>query len=248
MSESVIETVIKLNNQTVGRDRLIRLLQYGSKLFWWMLENVASKRELMVTLKNLEYSLGTARKLLRLGRFLDVLYSSLKTIHLNDLALRVSITMGKINQALYLLTDHVVWLERLNLMRVDKTKWTTRSNKFWLLSIVCFLLRDLYELRLAMATELRARRNSREKGGSASSRCECEESAVASYVGPLLSCARRHPDVTTDTVKNCCDLFIPMTSLGYVNFSPGFVGLMGVISSVCGLMTITNPVLKLQPS
>lgn len=235
MSESLIETIIRVNNQTVGRDRLIRLLQYGSKLFWWLVENTSDNRNLTTKFKNLEYSLSTARKLLRLGRFLDVMYSSLKTMHLNDVTLRVSITMGKISQALYLLTDHIIWFDRMSLININKTKWTTTSNKFWLLSIICFLLRNLHELHLAMKADrlmLRPR----------------EKNEIATYVGRLRHCVQKHPDVAIDVVKNSCDLLIPLTSLGYVRLSPGFVGLMGVISSLGGLMTIINPVLKLQPS
>lgn len=51
-----------------------------------------------------------------------------------------------------------------------------------------------------------------------------------------------------DTLKNTCDLFIPMAALGYVRLSPGTVGMLGVVSSVAGIAALINPMYKLCPA
>lgn len=58
---------------------------------------------------------------------------------------------------------------------------------------------------------------------------------------------RNHPEVVTDTIKNSCDFFIPLTALGHVKLSPGTIGLLGAISSLAGLLVVMDPKKKLLP-
>lgn len=62
------------------------------------------------------------------------------------------------------------------------------------------------------------------------------------------SLLRGHKDVAVDIVKNVCDVFIPMTSLGYVKLSPMTIGLLGTASSIAGLLALIQPDAKLVPS
>lgn len=259
--ENALDSLVKYNNQTQGRDRLFRLVQYGSKLLWWLAEKYKYNEELIHKLKNLENTMGAARKLLRLGRSLDLLYGSLKMIHLPDLMLRVTLTMAKLNQALYFLMDHVVWLDRVGLIAVNKDKWGRRANKFWLLSILLQIARDVYELWHLMSLELRIRSHCSmqpscglpptygtymESPMSTSTGYLHEE--VFTIFGPVSRWTLNHQDVVLDTIKNGCDLVIPMAGLGHLNASPGVVGLCGVVSSVIGIVTIIHPLSRLQPS
>lgn len=57
------------------------------------------------------------------------MYGALKSIHLNNLMLRITLTFAKINQALYFLMDHVVWFGRAGLVDIDKDKWGRKANK-----------------------------------------------------------------------------------------------------------------------
>jgi len=228
-NNSLIETVVKLNSETAGRDRLIRLLQYGSKLVGWWFQRASRDQSLAVRMQDLEYSLSTARKLFRFGRFIDILYGALKTIHLPDPTVRSTLTLSKIGQSLFLLTDHILWIGRVGLLRVDKAKWTKQSNQFWLLSIVFALLRDLYELWVAFD-------------------CESKIKSRKPRHSPIINCFRNHKDVALDTLKNGCDLWLPATTLGYTKLSPGMVGLLGVISSFVGILTVIDATLKLTPS
>lgn len=53
--------------------------------------------------------------------------------------------------------------------------------------------------------------------------------------------------ILMDTIKNSCDILIPLSSMGYVDLSPKIVGLLGVVSSVLGLIVMVKPNCKLSP-
>ncbi|GAB6031215.1 hypothetical protein CHUAL_009032 [Chamberlinius hualienensis] len=241
---------------------MIRLLQYSSKLFGWMAEKCKYDKGVIIKLKNLEYSLGTARKLLRLGKFIDVLYGALKSIHNPDFVIRATLTLAKINSAIYYLNDHVIWLGRVGLVKIDKESWSKRGNRFWFYSLLLLLIRDFYELWLLINMDMRMRSNCGILSSSngypslGSDFCLRSYSSSGSQMGgdtfnmfqPISNFALDHKDVVLDTIKNICDLLIPLSSLGYAKLSPGVVGLCGIISSLVGILTIVDPTYKLVPS
>jgi len=246
-----MDKLIKLNSQTVGRDRLIRLLQYGSQMCAYLLDRAKFDKTILHRLKNLEAACSMGRKLLRLGRFVDTLYGVVTTAHLPDLVLRLTLTFSRVTQGIYLLMDHILWIGRAGVLgNIDNKKWARRSNKFWLVSIVLNLVRDFYEICRIAQTEVSQRRK-RQRWSSMNPTCLTLPSAEGScgqISQPVISCMQEYPGVVIDTVKNGCDLWIPMTSLGYVKLSPGMVGLFGVISSLVSIAAIINPVMKIQPS
>jgi len=61
-------------------------------------------------------------------------------------------------------------------------------------------------------------------------------------------CVRDHGDVAVDTLKNFCDLFLPLNSLGFVNLSPAMIGLLGVISTIASALPQINPMIKMVPA
>lgn len=229
-----MDKVIKFNNQTAGRDKLARLLQYSFRAGWHYMEQRNGSRQSVDTLKSLEYSLSTFRKLLRLGRCIESLYGALSSMHYNDITVRFTATLSKIANALYLLCDHILWAARAGVADINTDKWGRIANKYWLYSVVMNLVRDFYEINRILEI-------SRRKAGS--------RLAVRAVNTPALYLiASQHKDVLVDTVKNVCDVFIPMAALGYMKLSPGVVGLLGVVSSLAGIITIIDPMYKLCPS
>lgn len=57
-----------------------------------------------------------------------------------------------------------------------------------------------------------------------------------------------HKDVLWDTVKNGCDVWIPLTALGYTKLQPGTIGMLGTISSIAGIISLISPYAKLLPA
>ncbi|GAB1861926.1 Peroxisomal membrane protein 11B [Camponotus japonicus] len=220
-----MDIIVKLNEQTAGRDKIIRLLQYGSRTYWYYAQNAQSTRFSAEILRSLEFTFSSFRKLLRLGRCIDSLYLALKMMKYPDPTVKITLIMAKIANALYLLADHFIWVGRVGILRVNLEKWNKIANKYWLITIIMNLIRDIYEIAKIF---------------------KHEKSIFKQY--QIVSCLKSHKKVVMDTVKNGCDLFIPLTALGITKCTPGTVGLLGVISSFIGLCTIINPLYKLTPS
>lgn len=142
--------------------------------------------------------------------------------------------------------DHFLWLARTGLFKsIDAKKWGKYANKYWLLSIIMNLCRDVYEIfRL-----LDLHKASVRSGISRSIPCRIKSAkdfsrlALQSYALVL-----SHKDIFVDTVKNVCDFFIPLTALGYTKLTPRTIGVLGAISSVAGLIAMVEPAAKLTPA
>lgn len=162
-----------------------------------------------------------------MGRCLDSLHNALSTMHYSEPMVRYTSTLSKIAYAIYLYCDHLLWIARAGFANISTEKWGQRANKCWVYSVAMNLVRDIYEInRLLEANSWKLNRK------PASS---------------LLELANQHRDIVIDTLKNSCDILIPLAALGYVKLSPGMVGMLGVISSVAGIITIVNPMFKLCP-
>ncbi|XP_055374463.1 peroxisomal membrane protein 11B [Condylostylus longicornis] len=242
-----MEAWIKLNSESIGRDKIARLIQYFSRAVWDSLEQNHASPITVDQFKTLEYILSSFRKLLRFGKCLDVFYSSLKSSHYPDIALRITLTIGKLSQSLFLLADHIIWLSRTGLFKnINPKKWGKIANKYWLLSIIMNLARDVYEIHRLIDLH-----NSCGKVGITRSRVplsitssrDLSRLALYSY-GIMLG----HQDVAVDTIKNVCDLFIPLTALGYTNLSARTIGILGILSSAAGLVALIQPKAKLLPA
>lgn len=66
----------------------------------------------------------------------------------------------------------------------------------------------------------------------------------ASYISAF--CLDRR-DIAVDSLKNLCDVFIPLTSEGHLNINAGVIGLLGVMSSIAGIAALIDPSARLAP-
>lgn len=190
---------------------------------------------------------------LRLGRCVDTMYSSLLTMHLPDPTMRVTITFSRIASSLYLLCDHILWLGKSGLVKVDNNNWSKLSNKFWLYSITMNLIRDFYEIIRIYKVNNLCNLNQRYYFSNVSphhERCISanNQTAIERAIYRMINWIIRHKDVSSDTLKNFCDFWIPMNSLGHVNLSPGTIGLLGAVSSTISILQILDYTFRLSPS
>lgn len=169
---------------------------------------------------------------------MESLYSVLPVVDHPDLTIRFTLSLSKISSSLFLLCDHVLWLNRSGMCEIQSEKWVRLASKYWLYSITMNLIRDFYEISKIISDE---------------NHLICPRDGCKTLNDLFLSAGRAlvrvqsHKDVMIDTVKNCCDFFIPMTALGYTKLSPSVVGALGVVSSLAGLIVILNPKCKLSP-
>lgn len=178
---------------------------------------------------------------LRFGKCVDSLYSVASTFHNPDLFIRVTLTLSKVTNSLFLFADHLIWLARSGFLKnIDSNKWTELSNRYWLLTILLNLARDLYEIQRILFNE-----KDFIFGNTVGKK------NVNNYLYILckaFSVFKVRKDVVIDTVKNFCDLWIPLTALGRVQLHPRTVGLLGAVSSLAGLIALSQPSAKLVPS
>lgn len=225
--------IARFNSQTTGRDRLFRLFQYSSRFLWYWLQKTSCRRDAVARLQNIEVLFSSGRRLLRLGRFLDALYGATRTVALPDVAHRLSLTLARLGNALYILSDNLVWLHQAGLLNLHRESWSRTSNKFWLVAIVASLTRDLVELCRIVPPLLLAPPHARPWKNS----------------GLLaLRIAGLHKALLLDLVKNLADFWIPYSSLGHVTLEPGTIGLLGVVSSVAAILPMLDPSYVLSPA
>ncbi|KAL1456911.1 hypothetical protein WDU94_001598 [Cyamophila willieti] len=177
-------------------------------------------------IKLLEFHLAMFRRLLRLGRCFDTLYSALPLLHHPDKMVQMLVVLTKIAQGMFLLCDHIVWFGRVGITEVDTLHWSGTANRYFFYSIVLMLARDFYEIMQLYDVTKHSLKN--------------RQMSLTELV-----CSNK--TVFLDLLKNACDVFIPATGLGYVKFNPGTVGFFGVMSSAAALYTIVNPVYKMVP-
>ncbi|XP_033643833.1 peroxisomal membrane protein 11B-like [Asterias rubens] len=257
MSKDLTKKIITFSGQTAGRDKFYRTCQYGSKLLWWCLEQGSGDPDLIRKVKTLEKTIGTSRKLFRFGKSFDAITAAMKTIHLPDVFLSFTITLAKLNQSVYLLIDHTLWAHRIGLVEVDSKRLSNLSTRFWLATLILNLSRDLYELSNVLndAMALYAKRvggggignHYTSNGVDGRDSQHLSTNNNSSQLDFVILCLQQNMPVVLDLVKNTADIFLPLSSLGYLPIPVGVQGLCGLISSLVGLSTVWESTLKIQP-
>jgi len=175
---------------------------------------------------------------------MDLLQGAVRSMQLDSIIYKMTLTLSKINQAAYLAVDHLIWAGKIGLADTDTKKWAKVSARFWLVTIFFNLVRNLYDIYLIVAKymALQRRRAKQSMNGNANyGPTERKESI-------LKKCVIENKPVVADVIKNVADVTLPLSSLGYLNTTPGFQGVMGILSSIIGIMVVWNPLYKLTPS
>lgn len=174
----------------------------------------------------------------RLGRSAESWRAAQRAVSLQDYILATTLAISHTNKAMYLLIDHYIWLGRIGVLKMDQKYWSDKSSRFWLLSLILHVIRDLYAIRVSTEKSLEDRH--RETPNS--------KEGIGDVLKAILYAMRRNPQATIDLIKNGCDIVIPASSMGIINTNSGVVGLCGMISSVLAAVQIASPKLKLVPN
>ena len=153
-----------------------------------------------------------------------MILGAFKGSQVQDPLIRLCIVGARISRAVYFLYDVLNWCCRVTLINGSAKEYAVKAAPFWFIAVVFCLIRDLYEI---INYVLRAQAKRREPS--------------------VQDCIAERPDIVTDALKNICDILIPLKIWGKVNISEGRVGMLGLISSICGILSIINPKYKLSP-
>lgn len=193
----------------------------------------------MIDIRRSTFSIVIA--VMRIGKSLDMMQGALKSFYIEDTIYRLTLTISKLNQACYLLADHIIWAGKVGLVKTNTKKWAKVSARFWLVTIICCLIRNVYDILSVITASKRAA--DKKKVYMSDSTGAKENSS-----GLIAKCLDHHKPMVLDITKNVSDLFLPLSSLGYIKTSTGFQGLMGIIGSVVGILVVWNPRLKQSPA
>ncbi|NXN20209.1 PX11A protein, partial [Indicator maculatus] len=222
-----------------------RATQFACMLLSYLIEHKPDKEKLVMKLKQLESSMSSGRKMLRLGNTVHALVAARRTTQLSDVVPRFCLTASNLTRALYFVCDAVLWLKSAGLQPdVDKAKWLNRATKCYYISLLMNLGRDWYEIswRLEQALqEEKAKENFCCQGVNSG-----KSEDLHGFLLLLFQVLKRHPALLLDLLKNLCDLSGPLDTLGIYKTNPGVVGFCGVLSSLVGILTLARPHLKLK--
>ncbi|XP_069571226.1 peroxisomal membrane protein 11B isoform X1 [Brachyistius frenatus] len=260
-----MDSWVRFNAQSQGKERVIRAAQYACTLLGSTLHRGEAASELRRTVSQLEAHMSLTRKLLRLGNSVEALEAAKRSIHLSDSVLRLCLTIGHLNRAMYFACDNVLWAGKTGLIsKLDQNKWSQRSFRYYLFALILNLTRDVYELHLLMESEARYRATKAPPSPSTTPTADHLSStsspALRGAVAPpvlwawlrrqlhlVVTVLHSNPPLLLDLLKNSCDIFIPLDRLAIYPTGPGFVGACGLASSVLSILTLLHPWLKLKP-
>lgn len=183
------------------------------------------------------------RTVIWLGRFVDSFVSVQQTLSLEDPFLRFILSTSRISGSLLVLVDNFTLIASLGFVKIDVEQWYNRSSRLWLYCIVMGLVRDWHELQRLLVVQ---KSESNCHVNARSRRIGDEETQyIAASISSLLA---REKALSIDTLRNFCDLWIPLSSLGYVKLSPRTISLLGTVSSICGVIQAVDASSRLSPS
>ncbi|XP_042559290.1 peroxisomal membrane protein 11A isoform X2 [Clupea harengus] len=202
-------------------------------------------------LQSLESNMSSGRKLFRLGNTINSIDAAKRTLVLSDPILRCCLTVANLSRALYFICDNVLWARNIGLVRdINKERWSLNATRYYFVSLVMNLTRDVYMMAQLMVQRSRDRCYQQKLHQHLN-----ENPDVACVVVPqldalvflLIECLKSNPAVALDTVKNLCDLFSPLDRLGVYQTNAGVVGFCGLLSSLLGILSVLKPQLKIKP-
>jgi len=127
-------------------------------------------------------------------------------------------------------------LNRNNFLQINAPRWGQAGNRYWLLSIIMNLVRDVVELNNLFKAILKKK---------ILNTLNRKVAPKNDFTGEAVQFVRSHKDLLIDTVKNSCDIMLPLSNLGFIRVSAGTIGIVGMISSVLSLYTLVDQKAKL---
>ena len=141
---------------------------------------------------------------------------------------------------LYMLLDNLTYPDASGIRKFEgAARLQKEAYRAWFVGISCNVIAGVYSLyQLQVAA--------RKQQGNADGEKAVEAKKIAKYAeddpmsrpqyGGLLTYVHRDTSAAhLQLLSDLCDLTIPSTGLGYVNFDDGIVGLAGTTSSLIGL-------------
>jgi len=205
---------------TVGRDKLLRTIQYFSRFYAWYLFRTNAKTTDIQPFEILKKQFGLTRKALRLGKNIEHIKAAATAYDRKDMdpVLRYLAIGRQLGYAFYLTFDAIGFFNTIKVREIANPKLNTeRANKAWAFGISCNVIAGLYTLFALQQREAAVNKSDGE--------------GVVEYKKVL----KERSAARIQLISDCCDLANPATGLGYTSFDDGVIGLAGTTSSLIGV-------------
>ncbi|KAL9008496.1 MAG: hypothetical protein Q9173_006380 [Seirophora scorigena] len=206
---------------TVGRDKLLRTLQYFSRFYAWYLFRTNNPPRLIAPFEAIKKQFGLTRKALRLGKNVEhfkAAAAAMDDTKSQDELLRYCAVGRQLGYATYLTLDMVTYLDSAGIWKLESAKRLQKeAYRAWFVGLMFNAIAGLYTL-----WGLRIREQGVDKGDG--------QGMVESK-----KIQRERTTTNLQLVSDVCDLTIPSSALGYANLDDGIVGLAGTTSSLIGV-------------
>ncbi|KAI4099395.1 MAG: hypothetical protein LQ339_005987 [Xanthoria mediterranea] len=206
---------------TVGRDKLLRTLQYFSRFYAWYLFRSNSPPRVIAPFEAIKKQFAITRKALRLGKNVEhfkAAASAMDDTKPQDEFLRYCAVGRQLGYALYLTLDMATYLDTVGIWKLESAKRLQKeAYRAWFVGLLFNTVAGCYTFWGLRQREQAVDKADRE-GVVESKKIERERAAT-----------------NLQLLSDLCDLTIPSSALGYANLDDGIVGLAGTVSSLIGV-------------
>jgi len=223
---------LKFGGTTLGRDKTYRAIQYFARFYAWYLITKGDKLD-AARWSALKGHLGTARKLMRLGKPVEHLQA----------ALRASFSPGPVEETIttiarqigyfgYLSYDAIVWANSIKFITLDPLtakRVTKRAFQFWFAGVAFSLVHGVLKAA-RLAKEAKSLQDSKVWGEKDLADEAARETRLSGIEIARKSNRRQ-------LLVDLLDVWIPATGAEFLSVNEGTLGILGLISSIIGAKT-----------
>ncbi|KAL8304493.1 hypothetical protein RB597_004346 [Gaeumannomyces tritici] len=212
---------LKFVATTVGRDKLLRTIQYFARFYAWYLLRTNGTPAVVAPWDALKKQFGLVRKVMRVGKNIEHVRAAAAAADAKaaDPVVRYTSIGRQLGYAGYLTFDAATVLDAAGVRRSPRAARLQReAYRFWAMGLLCSVSAQLYALYRLKEREARVDRKEGE-GVVEGKRIALERTAAR-----------------TQLLSDLCDLTIPFSALGWVGLDDGIVGIAGTVSSVLGVI------------
>ncbi|KFH44119.1 Peroxisomal membrane protein PMP30A-like protein [Hapsidospora chrysogenum ATCC 11550] len=211
---------LKFLSTTIGRDKLLRTIQYFARFYAWYLLRTDATPAAIAPWAATKKQFGLIRKFLRLGKNIEHLKAAAVAADAKsmDPVLRYAAVGRQLGYAGYLSCDAGTVLDAAGIRKWQGAARLQReAYRFWTMGLACSVVAQLYTLYRLRQREAKVDKKDGE-GVVESKRITLERAASKMQ----LTC-------------DLCDLTVPLSALSWASFDDGIIGLAGTLSSLIGV-------------
>ncbi|KAI8303183.1 Peroxisomal membrane protein PMP30A [Colletotrichum sp. SAR11_59] len=203
---------LKFVATTVGRDKLLRTLQYFARFYAWYLFRTNGSKTEIAPWDAIKKQFGLTRKIMRVGKNVEhfkaaAVASDAKTM---DPVLRYAAVGRQLGYAGYLTFDAATVLDAAGIRKWEGAKKLQKeAYRCWAIGLICSVIAQSYTLYRLQQRE--AKVDKKEGEGVV----EAKRIAIERAGSRL------------QLLSDLCDLTVPTSALAWANFDDGIVGLAG---------------------